>query len=322
MSVCPIKAWSSGSESCMPRTMASRPSDSGRAYFSSIRSASWTISAISWSAWPRPHLRAPPPPGLPRDRRRRRRMPLGPRSAGSTTRRRCGPRGSPCAWPRALLTAPDVPVLCGACSCPEGRPARGPQGGGCLGPERGAEVVAPALGPELALKVAELLQQCPTTHLCLAPYALGLGDDGPVRFFPRGTEGPHQFPLLGQRTRPGLPQGRLAPCLPHPELQPLKLLAGDGVLGERRHPVLEVEGAEVPQLAPHRYAVARGLPRDPVDQQHPAWPLHGFRLPLRQDPRHTQDCAHRMVNSADAGHPQSPQRPFQASSPPSKQYAS
>src|SRR5215210_8963662 len=31
----------------MPRTMASKPSDSGRAYFSSMRSASWTISPIS-----------------------------------------------------------------------------------------------------------------------------------------------------------------------------------------------------------------------------------------------------------------------------------
>src|SRR5215213_1049976 len=33
----------------MPRTMASNPSDSGLPYFSSIRSASWTISAISRS---------------------------------------------------------------------------------------------------------------------------------------------------------------------------------------------------------------------------------------------------------------------------------
>src|SRR3712207_1360704 len=107
-------------------------------------------------------------------------------------------------------------------------------------------------------------------HLRLAADALGPGDEAPIRLLARGAEGPHQLPLLGRRPGARLPEGRLAAGLPDAQLQPLHLLAGDGVLGECRHPVLQVEGAEVPELAPHGPPVARGRPRKPVDEQHPA----------------------------------------------------
>src|SRR5215218_3899563 len=330
MSVWPESVWSSGSESCSPRTIASRPSDSGLPYFSSIRSASWTISAISrstgssrsyslrnvskeqssprWESLAPPRRRAPPPPGLPRDRRRRRRLPAGPRSAGPARCRRCGPRGSPGAWPTTsdLALGAEGP----------GRPFAVPYGFAsglecprCLEAQRGAEVVPAPLRPELALQLTELLRQGPAAHLHLASQALRLGDDGPVGLLPRAAEGFHQLGFLGHSPWPGLPQGRLAPGLPHPQLQPLQLLAGDGVLRERRHAVLEVEGAEVPQLAPHGHAVARGLPREAVDEEHPARPLHGLSLPW---------CSIRT----GAGYARVRWRLFQASSPPSKQYAS
>src|SRR5215217_8424017 len=202
-----------GSESCMPRTMASRPSDSGLPYFSSIRSASWTISAISWSirssssysfrkvskeqspsgvrAWPRPRRGAPPPPVPPWDRRRRRRRPRGPRNAGSTRCRRCGPRGSPDAWPTASVLA-----LLGTED--SGQPLTVPHGFASglerarrLEVQRRVKVVPAPLRPEPALQLAELLQHITIAHLRLAPQAQCPGDDRPVGFLPRGTEGFH-----------------------------------------------------------------------------------------------------------------------------------
>src|SRR3712207_7921042 len=70
-------------------------------------------------------------------------------------------------------------------------------------------------------------------HLRLAADALGPGDEAPIRLLARGAEGPHQLPLLGRRPGARLPEGRLAAGLPYAQLQPLHLLAGDGVLGER-----------------------------------------------------------------------------------------
>src|SRR5215211_981417 len=160
--------------------------------------------------------RAPLPRGLPQDRRRRRTLRAGPRSAVLATRMRCGPRGNPGVWPRASASAPGAEAFLGACACPDGLAGGLERRVGLL-PQRRAEVVASALGPELALQLAELLQQgFATTHLCLAPYALRLGDDGSVGLLPRRAEGPHQLGFLSHRTRAGLTQGRLTACLPHP----------------------------------------------------------------------------------------------------------
>src|SRR5215217_4182257 len=276
--------------------MASRPSDSGRPNFSSMRSASWTISAISvstgssssyslrnvskeqssprWESLAPATSKSSAPPGPRPDRRRRRRRRPDPRSALSARCRRCDPRGTRGEWPTASALAPGTWDLARSFAASHGL-AGGLEGSGRLAPERGAEVVSAPLRPELLLDLAQLLRQALAAHLRLEPQALGLGDDGPVGLFPRRAELLHQLGFLCQRARPCLPQGRLSPCLPHPELQPLQLLAGDSVLGERDDSILDVECAEVPELAPHRHAVARGLSREPVDEQHPARPLHG-----------------------------------------------
>src|SRR3712207_1212345 len=124
--------------------------------------------------------------------------------------------------------------------------AGGLEGGCGLGAKRRAEVVAAAFGAELSLQLAELLRQArAASHLRLAPYALGPGDDRSVGFFPRRTEGLHQLSFLGHRTGPPLPQRRRAPGFLHAKLEPLELLAGHGVFRQRGHPVLEVEAAEV-----------------------------------------------------------------------------
>src|SRR5919112_3684840 len=215
-------------------------------------------------AWLRPRRKVPLPPEPPRDRGRRRRLPAGPGSAGSTICRRCGPRGIHRAWPTTsdLVLGAEDP----------GRPVAVPYGFAsglecprCLEAQRGSKVVPAPLRPELALQLAELLGQGPAAHLRLAPYALRPRDDGPVGLLPRGTEGVNQLGFLGHGPWPSLPEGRLAPGLPHPKLQPLQLLAGDGVLRERRYPILEVESTEVPKLTPHGHPVARGLSWDPVD---------------------------------------------------------
>src|SRR4051794_6953168 len=281
----------------MPLTMASRPPDSGRADFSSIRSASWTISAISPSTGS----------SRPYSLRKVSMEQSSPRweSLAPTTSKSFAPSGASAGSPKNAKEAPgsmkrlisqmqavrstwhprrvahsiSAPALCACgpglrCAAPHGL-AGGLERGGRFGSQRRAEEVPAPLRPELAFDLAQLLRQVHAAHLGLATQALGLRDDGPVGLLPRGAEGLHQLGFLGQRARPGLPQGRLAPGLPHPELQPLQLLAGEGVLRERSHPVLDVEGAEVPELSPHRHAVARGLPGQAVDQEHPARPLHG-----------------------------------------------
>src|SRR5215218_6564068 len=127
--------------------------------------------------------------------------------------------------PTASALAPSARDLARRFAAPNGR-AGGLERRGRFAPQRGAEVVPAPLRPELALQLAELLQQALTAHLGLASQALGLGDNGPVGLLPRGTELLYQLGLLFRRARPGLPQRRLAPDLPHPELQPLQLLAG------------------------------------------------------------------------------------------------
>src|SRR5215204_4704487 len=275
----------------MPLTTASRPSDSGRAYFSSIRSASWTISEISLSTGssrsysfrnvskeqssPRCESLAPTTSKSSAPSRASAGSPKKTKEASGSMKQRISQmQAVRSTWqPRRVAQSTSALVL-----GPYGFGRRFAASHGLAGglerarrleAQRGAEVVAAPLRPELALDLAELLRQVLAAHLGLAPQALGFGDDGPVSLLPRGAEGLHKLGLLGHRARRGLPEGRLARGLPHPELQPLQLLAGDGVLGERGHPVLEVEGTEVPELAPHCNPVPRGLPGKLVDQDEP-----------------------------------------------------
>src|SRR5215208_6709459 len=271
----------------MPRTMASRPSDSGLPYFSSIRSASWTISPISpstgsprrsysfrnvskeqssprWESLAPTTSKSSAPSGASAGSRKKAKVACwsrkrwinhmqAVRSTWHPPRVAHNIRPCPrCRGPRATFAVPYG--FASGLECPR-----------CLEAQRGSKVVPAPLRPELALQLAELLGQGPAAHLRLAPYALRPRDDGPVGLLPRGTEGPHQLGFLGHSPRLGLPQGRLAPGLPHPQLQPLQLLAGDGVLRECRYPILEVESTEVPELTPHGHPVARGLSWDPVD---------------------------------------------------------
>src|SRR5215217_2522208 len=162
----------------MPRMMASRPSDSGRAYFSSIRSASWTISAISRST------------GSPRRSY----------SLRKVSKEQSSPRWESLAPTTSKSSAPS-------------------------GASAGSPKKEKAASGSIKRRINQTQAVCPD-------------DDGSIGLLPRGTEGFHQLGFLGHGPWPGLPQSRLSPGLPHPELQPLQLLAGYSVFGERRHPVL------------------------------------------------------------------------------------
>src|SRR5829696_1792084 len=306
-SVCRRRASSPGRASCMPRTIASRPSDSGRPYFSSIRSVSWTISATSASTGspseyslrnvskeqssPRWERRAPATSNSSAPSGASEGSPKKANSAApswSTKRRISQAQAVRSTWhprrvahstsrPPGIAQVPAVgrrrrPLLCPGGLAPDGPPGRPERLGGLL-PQRRAEVVAPAFGPEPALEPAKPLHRgLPTApKLRLAPEALGLGDDLPVGLLPGGAERPHEPPLLRRGPGAGLPPG-----LPDPVLQPLELLARHGVLGQRRHPVLQVERPQGLQPAPHGHPVARRVPWQPVGEQHPARPvLHG-----------------------------------------------
>src|SRR5215216_3487971 len=273
MSVWAESVWSSGSESCMPRTIASRPSDSGRAYFSSIRSASWTISAISRSTG---SSRAYSPRKVSKEQSSPRWESLAP-----TTSKSSAPSGATAGSPKKEKVASgSTKRLISQMQAVRST----------WHPRRVAHSIRPRPPRSERLRSALRGPLRPGGRPC-APQPLRLGDDGSIGLLPRGAEGFHQLGFLGHGPWSSLPEGRLSPGLPHPELQPLQLLAGDGVLGERRNPVLEVEGAEVPQLAPHRHAVTRGLPREAVDQQHPARSLHSFSLRSQQGPHHPQHRA-------------------------------
>src|SRR5215212_1086771 len=92
----------------------------------------------------------------------------------------------------------------------------------------------------------------------------------PSRTPPRGLPGTPRRDLCSRRpcsAKP--PRGLPPPGLTDAELEPLQLLARDGVLGQGGNPVLQVKGAQSLELAPQGDPVARRLPGEVVDQDHP-----------------------------------------------------
>jgi len=72
---------------------------------------------------------------------------------------------------------------------------------------------------------------------------VGSLDQSPVALLAHSPERLDEVSVLGDRVRQSLPEGRLPPSLAYAELEPLQLLARDGVLGQRGDPVLQVKGA-------------------------------------------------------------------------------
>src|SRR5215210_2276468 len=96
----------------------------------------------------------------------------------------CGPRGIRGGWPRASAALRPLAHL--HCSTLHEGPPRRAEGFGGLGSQGRAEVVPPALGPELALRPGELLEQgrAVAAELRLAPDAVSGLDHLPVTRFP------------------------------------------------------------------------------------------------------------------------------------------
>src|SRR5215211_4301040 len=182
----------------------------------------------------------------------------------------CGPRDTRAGWPRASAALPGSFAIHGAGVTFENTPRR-TEGLGGLRTEGGAEVVPAAFGPELAFDPGELLEQRRPlpAELGLAPDALCALDHLPVTLLPGAAERLDEVPVLGDGVGQSLPQRRFPSGLPDPELEPLELLARDGVLGQRGGPVLQVEGSERLELAPDGDQMAGGFTRKLVDQDQP-----------------------------------------------------
>ena len=163
------------------------------------------------------------------------------------------------------------------------RPPRllcGPQGGisfedapcrteslGCLGSEGRPEVVPAAFGPKLAFVLGEFLEQqgSLSAEVRLAPDVLCALDHRPVAFFAGFAEGCDEVFALGHGVGQSFPER----SLPDPELEPFKLLARNGVLGQRGDPILKVESTQSLMFAPHGDPVAGEFPGEVVDQDQP-----------------------------------------------------
>ena len=209
-SVWRLRASSSGSASCIPLITASSPSDSGRPYLSSMRSASWTIPCVLLHGLPNTLFH----------------------DASRLADRRLGHL-----------------------------------------PQRGPEVIAPALGPEIAFDPCELFEKDrPASPDRDLPFELARAVDKlPVRRLAQGAELFDESHVLGDGVGQGLPERRLSSCLPHAYLQPLQLLAGNGIIGQRGRPVLQIEGPQSLQFAPHGDPVPGRVARDMVDQDEPPY---------------------------------------------------
>ena len=173
----------------------------------------------------------------------------------STTRRRPG---------RCACRARVTHLIGLASSCLAGRrPARRPR----AGPRRvpAGEVVAPADLAELAAQPAHRVP--PGTFVDAARTA----PDRPRR----GTPPPGPAippPARARLCRPpgsGLPDGGAPPFSTTSSASHSRMLAGAGVGGQRDDAVGELGDPEPLELAPHRDAGGRRLPRHPVGQQHP-----------------------------------------------------
>ena len=142
---------------------------------------------------------------------------------------------------------------------------------GCLGSEGRPEVVPAAFGPKLIFVLGEFLEQrgSLSAEFLLAPDALCALDYRPVAFFTGFAERCDEVFALGHGVGQSFPERRLAPSLQDPELEPFKLLARNGVLGQRGDPILKVESTQSLMFAPHGDPVAGEFPGEVVDQDQP-----------------------------------------------------